>query len=177
MTPELSVATPISTERLDLVLLTAAWLHAYVEGEPLPELGFADPDGFLSGAHHVVGLRVGQLAREPTQEPWLLRAIVLRDSAIAVGYVNFHAPPDDRGMVEIGYQVLPAHRRRGYATEAAQGMWSWAARHDARVLRASVAPDNVPSLAIMRHAGFVAVGRQIDEIDGLELVFEKRVGA
>lgn len=61
MTPELSVAAPISTERLDLVLLTAAWLRAYVEGEPLPELGFADPDGFLFGADHVVGLRVGQV--------------------------------------------------------------------------------------------------------------------
>ena len=164
---------PISTERLDLVLLTGAWLHAYVEGDPLPDLGFTDPDAFLSGAEYVVNLRAEQLARDPGQEPWLLRAIVVRDSAIAVGYVNFHAPPDDRGMVEIGYQVLPLHRRGGYAAEAAQGMWDWAAGHGARVFRAAIAPDNVPSLAMVRHAGFVEVGQQIDDVDGLELIFEK----
>lgn len=80
-------------------------------------------------------------------------------------------------MVEIGYQVLAEHRRCGYATEAAQGMWDWAAQHGARVLRASIAPENVPSLALVRRAGFDEVGQQIDEIDGLELVFEKPVEA
>ena len=34
-------------------------------------------------------------------------------------------------------------------------------------------PDNEPSLALIRRAGFVEVGSQIDEIDGLELIFEK----
>ena len=42
-----------------------------------------------------------------------------------------------------------------------------------RVLRASISPDNEPSLALIRKAGFVEVGSQIDEIDGLELIFEK----
>lgn len=176
-TPDPAVGARISTERLDLVVLTATWLQAHVKGEALPDLGFFDPDAFLSGAQFVVNLRLEQLAHDPAQEPWLLRAIVLRDSATAVGYANFHAPPDERGMVEIGYQVLPLHRRRGYASEAARGMWDWAARHGARVLRAAVAPDNVPSLALVRNAGFVEVGRQMDDIDGLELIFEKEVPA
>ena len=167
---------PISTERLDLVLLDFAWLQSYVEGRPLPDLGFAAPDAFLSSCEHVAQLRAEQLSRDPAQEPWLLRAMVRRAASSAVGYVNFHAPPDDRGMVEIGYRVLPAHRRRGYATEAAHGMWNWACLHGAAVLRAAIAPDNVPSLAIVRSAGFVQVGQQIDDIDGLELVFEKQVG-
>jgi ribosomal-protein-alanine N-acetyltransferase len=174
-TPDPTAEAPISTERLDLVLLTGAWLHAYVEEHPLPELGFTAPDAFLAGTEHIVRLRAEQLAHDPAQEPWLLRAIVLRDSATALGYINFHASPDDRGMVEIGYQVLPAHRRRGYATEAAQGMWDWAARHGARVLRAAIAPNNVASLAMVHHAGFVEVGQQMDDLDGLELIFEKQV--
>ena len=170
------LAAPIQTDRLDLVLLTRSWLHAYVEGQPLPDLGFIDPDDFLAGAAHVVHLRADQLALDPTQEPWLLRAIVARATAVAVGYVNFHAPPDQRGMVEIGYQVLPQHRRLGYATEAAGGMWAWAARHGARVFRASVAPNNEASLAMVRLAGFAQVGSQIDDVDGLELVFERPAG-
>jgi len=169
------LAASIPTERLDLVLLTRVWLHAYVEGAPLPDLGFSDPDEFLAGGAHVVHLRAEQLAHDPGQGPWLLRAIVLRATGCAVGYVNFHAPPDERGMVEIGYQVLPRHRRRGYATEAATGMWEWAARQGARVLRASVAPDNAASLAMVRRAGLVQVKSQIDDVDGLELVFERPV--
>ncbi len=43
---------------------------------------------------------------------------------------------------------------------------------DVTVVRASVSPDNEPSLAIVRRLGFTQVGEQIDEIDGLELVFE-----
>lgn len=159
------------------MLLTGVWLKAYVEGDPLPELGFTAPDAFLSGLKDVARMRVEQLANDPAEEPWLLRAMVQRESATAVGYVNFHAPPDARGMVEIGYRVLPGHRRQGLATEAANGMWDWAALHGAKVLRAAIAPDNVPSLAMVHRAGFVQVGRQIDKIDGLELIFEKHVQA
>jgi len=39
---------------------------------------------------------------------------------------------------------------------------------------ASVAPDNVPSLAIIRKLGFVRTGQHIDPDDGLEHVFELR---
>jgi RimJ/RimL family protein N-acetyltransferase len=42
------------------------------------------------------------------------------------------------------------------------------------IVRASIAPGNTPSLRIAERLGFVQVGEQIDEIDGLELVFERR---
>lgn len=164
---------PIRTEQLDLVLLTHAWVRAYVEGTQLPDLGFCDPHDFLSGSEQVVHLRAEQLAIDPAEEPWLMRALVLRKTGTAVGYANFHAGPDERGMVEIGYRVLPAYRRRGLATEAADGMRAWAATHGARVLRAAIGADNHPSLAMIRRAGFVPVGEQVDDIDGLELVFER----
>ena len=157
------------------MLLDRAWLQAFADGSPLPDRGFADPDGFLAESEGLVRWRLQQIAADPTEEPWLLRAIVRRDEGLAVGYVNFHAPPDDRGMVEIGYTIVPSRRRQGYASEAALGMWAWAAAHGARVLRASIRPDNAPSLALIGKAGFIEVGSQIDEIDGLELIFEKPV--
>ena len=169
---ELDLAATIRTARLDLVLLDRAWLQAYADGKPLPDLGFADPDGFLAGSAELVRWRLAQIAADPSEEPWLLRAIVDRAEAVAVGYVNFHAPPDERGMVEIGYTIVPSRRRQGYASEAAEGMWGWAAEHGARVLRAVDQPRQ-RAVARAHPQGGLRRGRsQIDEIDGLELIFE-----
>jgi RimJ/RimL family protein N-acetyltransferase len=164
---------PIRTERLDLVLLAPSYLMATLSGEPRPDPGFADPLDFLAGAHDVVRRRLEQIAANAAVTPWLLRAIVVRDEGIAVGFLNFHAEPDASGVAELGYEVHPARRRRGYALEAARGAMAWAMDRGVRVVRASVSPANVASLAIVERLGFVHVGEQIDEIDGLELVFEK----
>ena len=175
------LGAPIRTQRLDLVLLPRAWLDAYAAGEPLPDLGFDDPYDVLRQKEGLVRMRTDQLAADPAQEPWLLRMMVLRAASgsdragSAIGYANFHAPPDERGMVEIGYQVEASLRGQGYASEAATAMWEWAARHGARILRASIAPDNAPSIALVRRAGFRPVGEQIDDIDGLEVIWEREV--
>jgi RimJ/RimL family protein N-acetyltransferase len=76
------------------------------------------------------------------------------------------------GRAEIGYTVLPAYRGQGLATEAAAGLVEWAWEQGERTVFASVAPTNPASLAVVRKLGFVQTGSQIDDIDGLELVFE-----
>jgi RimJ/RimL family protein N-acetyltransferase len=163
----------VVTPRLRLEVLDADAVLALADGRSLSQLGHDDPYAVLDSSAHVVRLRAAQLRENPEHAVWLLRLVVERSSGTAIGYVNFHAPPDADGMVEIGYQIVPAARRRGYATEAAHAMWAWAARHGARVLRASVAPHNEPSLALVARAGFVQVGEEVDEVDGLELVYER----
>ena len=63
-------------------------------------------------------LNLPQVLADPSVNPWLVRLAVLRETGEIVGLVNFHAPPDSDGMVEIGYRVIPAFRRRGYATRS-----------------------------------------------------------
>jgi ribosomal-protein-alanine N-acetyltransferase len=123
-------------------------------------------------------LRADQMSREPAWREWLVRAAVLRSEGQMVGHAGFHGPPGMNGpakadAVEVGYTVFPEFRGHGYATEAARALLDWAAeRHGIRSFIASVAPDNEPSLAIVRKLGFVQTGEQWDEEDGLELVFE-----
>lgn len=170
------LATTISAPRLDLVLLTRDWLESYGAGEPVPDLGFDDQDDVLRGHEGLVQLRAAQIAADPEQEPWLLRMMVLRAEGRgrAVGYVTFHGAPDDRGRVEVGYRVEAQHRGRGYATEAVAAMGDWAARHGARLLRASISPDNAASIALVRRAGFEVVGEQVDDVDRPEIIWERR---
>ncbi len=90
-----------------------------------------------------------------------------------IGHIGFHDPPGPEGKVEVGYTVWPEHRRQGYAQEAVEALFDWAEReHGIHRFVASVGPWNEPSLGLVRKLGFVQTGVQMDEYDGLELVFE-----
>jgi len=163
----------IAGPRLDLVLVTVDQLLARAASEGPVALGYDDPDDVLHPERSPLLFRVRQVSDDPSVNPWLLRLAVDRATGTIVGLVNFHDRPDAEGRLEIGYRVLPAYRRRGYAREMATTMWSYAATHPGvRTLVASVAPDNAPSRAIVEGAGFVHVGEQDDPEDGLERVYE-----
>ncbi|MEU7642317.1 GNAT family N-acetyltransferase, partial [Streptomyces sp. NPDC039016] len=86
---------------------------------------------------------------------------------------GFHGPPDEVGMVGIGYSVAPGFRRQGYARSTLiELLRRTAAETAVTTVRATISPDNVASLATISGFGFVEVGEQWDEEDGLELVFE-----
>ncbi|MFI5731805.1 GNAT family N-acetyltransferase [Kribbella sp. NPDC051587] len=117
--------------------------------------------------------RLRQLVDEPEAAAWIARAVVAEPEGVVVGYAGFHGPPDERGMVEVGYTVDPAYQRRGYATAMLGAMLERAAGEaGVQVVRASISPSNVASLATVAKYGFVHVGEEWDDEDGLELLFE-----
>jgi ribosomal-protein-alanine N-acetyltransferase len=121
-------------------------------------------------------IRLAQVAEDPRYLDWIARAALDVDEDQVVGHVGFHGPPDERGMVEVAYSVDPEVRRRGYATAMLEAALGWASRApDVSVVRASISPENEPSLATLRPFGFEPVGEQWDEEDGLELLFERPV--
>jgi ribosomal-protein-alanine N-acetyltransferase len=176
----------IASERLDLILLSPQAVEALLEGrrgDAEHELDAIIPAAWPD--EHDAGFlryRQRQLERTPQAEPWLVRAVILREPARAmIGHAGFHGQPgvngkQDPDAVELGYRIFEPHRGRGYGTEAARALMDWAAEAQGiRRFIASVAPTNEPSLAIVRKLGFVQTGEQWDEEDGLELVFERSV--
>ncbi|MGN6576256.1 MAG: GNAT family N-acetyltransferase [Nocardioides sp.] len=116
-------------------------------------------------------IRADQIRRDPAAADWVARAAVV--GGVVVGHAGFHGPPDADGMVEVAYSVDPAYRRRGYATAMLAAAIAWASADPAvRTVRASISPDNEASLGTIKPFGFVQVGEQWDEEDGLELIFE-----
>jgi RimJ/RimL family protein N-acetyltransferase len=140
-------------------------------------IGARLPADWPSAAARTLRRRVRQLEADASEQPWLLRAMIERGpSRLLIGRIGFHAPPDARGALEIGYAVEPAYRRRGYATEAVQAMLVWATReHHIRWFVASVGPTNVASLTLVKNLGFAQTGSQWDDEDGEELVYELRL--
>jgi RimJ/RimL family protein N-acetyltransferase len=165
--------TPPSVE---LTVLDADVLQALVGGDVAAAgaaAGVAIPAWFVADPW-LWTLRLGQLIGEPDHAPWLIRAVVSPDGVV-VGHAGYHGPPDARGMVEVGYEIAPEHRRRGYARAAVLALLAFAGEHGATVARASISPENAASLALVASLGFVRTGEQVDEIDGLELVFERQI--
>jgi len=142
-------------------------------------LGAALPSTWPGPAARTLRRRLDQLAPDPSLQPWLLRAMVLRaPKPRLVGRIGFHAAPDPRGALEVGYAVEPTDRRQGFALEAVRALFAWAhANYAITHFVASVSPTNVPSLALVRRLGFVQMGSQWDDEDGEELVFELDVGS
>jgi RimJ/RimL family protein N-acetyltransferase len=129
-----------------------------------------------AGALKLVRYRREQIANDPSWAPWSLRAIVLRDSGVMVGYVNFHGPPGVNdtatpNAVELGWTVFANHRRKGYATETARALMNWAAtEHGISRFISSTTPNNAPSLRVHEKLGFVRTGQIVDG----EIIFELR---
>jgi [ribosomal protein S5]-alanine N-acetyltransferase len=120
--------------------------------------------------------RLAQLEIDPSIRQWLGRLMIITDSSgtrRAIGTIGFHGAPDELGRLEVGYRVEPPYRRQGYAREAVRAMFDWAASaHGIHRFIASISPSNEASLRLTAGFGFRQTGSQIDEIDGLEYVFE-----
>jgi RimJ/RimL family protein N-acetyltransferase len=120
--------------------------------------------------------RATQVVDAPEDLDWVTGAIWDEDREVVVGQAGFHAAPDPDGMVEVGYGVDPAERRRGYARAVLLTLLERArSEPDVRVLRATISPENHASLGLIAQLPFVEVGEQWDEEDGLEIIFEMPV--
>ncbi|MCC6167642.1 MAG: GNAT family N-acetyltransferase [Caldilineaceae bacterium] len=170
----------IQTERLDLLPLGVPFLEAFLEGDAAGaarRLGHPLPPEWQPQAW--VSRRLAQLHADPTLEPWLLRAVILRTTGRMIGRAGFHTAPGPDylqpiapGGVEMGYEIFPAFRRQGYATEVVAALMAWAAQeHGVRRFVLSIRPDNLPSQRIAQHFDFHKIGSHIDEEDGLEEIF------
>lgn len=77
-------------------------------------------------------------------------------------------------MVEVGYAVEPSYRRQGYARAALEALLRRAAEEQGvQTVRATIAPDNTASYRLVAQYGFTEVGRQWDDEDGTEVIYER----
>jgi RimJ/RimL family protein N-acetyltransferase len=157
--------------------MTPAFIRAVLDGRRAEAGGLLDmivPDDWPDEDVRYLDLWLKDMIDAPQFAKWRARVLVPAEGeARMIGHAGFHGPPDDTGMVEMGYTIFPQFRGRGLATEAAQRLIDFAKESGATRIRVSVSPDNAPSLAMTKRLDLVQIGEQMDEIDGLELVFER----
>lgn len=175
----------IDSPRLHLIALSPIFLHASLNDDletASSFIGLDVPSDWLE-AKWLMEMRLDKMLGNPALEPWLLRAIGLRETKTMIGFIGFHTLPGADylnpyapGSVEFGYTIFPNYRGKGYASEAAQALMDWAIREKG-VTRfvISISPTNGPSLSIAQKFGFRKVGTFTDPEEGVEDVFLREV--
>jgi RimJ/RimL family protein N-acetyltransferase len=92
--------------------------------------------------------------------------VVHRERRCVIGTAGFKGAPDDAGMVEIAYGIVPRYEGQGYATEAAAALVAFAVDHGARLVRAHTLPVANASTHVLLKNGFRHVDSVVDPEDG-----------
>jgi RimJ/RimL family protein N-acetyltransferase len=110
-------------------------------------------------------------------DPWVFGfAVIHREDQCVIGAASFKGPPDEEGVVEIAYGIVPAYQKMGYATEAAASLVEFALeRVDVCSIRAHTMPDGNASMRVLVKCGFQLVGDVVDPEDGVVCRWERRV--
>jgi RimJ/RimL family protein N-acetyltransferase len=102
------------------------------------------------------------------------RAFAIRTAGdrVLVGGCEIRIDPDRVG--EVSYWVFPAYRGRGLASRALRLLVPWATDNlGVERFRLEIEHDNVASIRVATHAGFVPVGERLDDAGRMMLLFER----
>ncbi len=171
----------IITPRLSLRLMTEDFLEASLnenleKAESLIGLKLS-PDWF--DEKDLARIRLNDYRADSEYVKWGLWAVGLRETKKMVGYIGFHTKPNPEYLrefapnaIEFGYTIFFQNRRQGFAQEAVMGLMNWAVeQYSLENFVASVSPSNIPSTMMVKKLGFEKIGENIDEVDGLEIVY------
>ena len=146
----------LETPRLKLLPFTLELKKVTLfERDRLPEmLGIAVPDAW-PGADMLEALPhfIEAMEQDPLGRVW--DGIILNKAdRVAIGGIGFHGPPDEAGMVEIGYNIIPAYEGQGYATEMARRVIDWAFQMPGiERITVQCLDDNIDSIRVLEKVG------------------------
>ena len=161
------------TERLTCVPLSLVDYASFEAGEEPAWDGFTNPFKHLVEVPGPIVHRIPRVKADPSFAEIGLILAVEKSEKVIIGSAGFHDQPDENGMIEIGFGIVPEFQNRGFGKELLHGMWQMILQYpNVKTLRYTVSPENLPSMHIIKNLNFDLVGEQIDEEDGLELIYE-----
>jgi RimJ/RimL family protein N-acetyltransferase len=152
----------LRTSRLRLRLLSLDETRALLDGRVDPARPFAPGyplDGTLVAAamavrHEESGTPIGGFGQYQ---------VIRERDGLVIGDIGFHAPPDARGDVSIGFGIVPGARGEGFATEALRAMLDWAlAQPEVSSVHADTDYVNIASHHVLAAAGMRLVADEGD---------------
>ncbi len=156
---------PIQTARLVLIPGTQPLLEAELAGQAAlaRQMKVKVPESWPPSWYddEAISWMLERIQENISYETWGFRYFVLHgeEAGTVVGIGGYQGPPSKEGILEIGYSILPEYQRRGFATEAVEGLVR-RAFEDPQVVRiiAETFPDLLHSVGLLRKTAFRLVG-------------------
>jgi RimJ/RimL family protein N-acetyltransferase len=168
----------IETANLQLVACELEYLEAFMRdrhelGRLLNVTVLDGWPGFPESIPHIYE----SLKADPSALEWGYRLFVHAKDRALIGEGGYKGAPDKEGMVEIGYAIVPAYRRRGFAFEAARGLAAYAfSQPEVNFVQAHTLKDGTASIGVLEKLGMTLAGTAQDPDEGevLRWVVERK---
>ncbi|MCM3628164.1 GNAT family N-acetyltransferase [Paenibacillus glycanilyticus] len=99
------------------------------------------------------------LKKDPELLGWGVWYVSLAENNQVIGDIGFKGKPDNQGMVEVGYGIIPEMRNKGIATESVGAIIEWVFSSDrVKKVVAECLEDNVPSIKVLEKLGMRRTG-------------------
>jgi RimJ/RimL family protein N-acetyltransferase len=169
----------IETDRLVLIPCTREHLEAFARshGELGVMIDATVPEGFpVMPESFAYWLEIA--CRTPLPVGWANWIFIHKPNHTAIGDGGFKGAPDEQGEVEIGYAIIPAYRRNGFAREAARALVTWAFSHpDVTAVKAETLASGDASIRVLQSLGMEQTGEYDDPEEGKILQWRVSRGA
>ncbi len=161
---------PVETTHLKLIPCNPDILKSAIQGdEELARfLQVSVQDSWTAFGTGALQYSLDKLTESEEEKGWWSYFPIYKAENKLIGSGGYKGKPTTEGVVEIGYEIAPAFRNRGLATEMAKGLIENALK-DKRVQKiiAHTLGEENPSTKVLKKCGFEKVQEINDPEDGL----------
>ena len=157
----------MENDRIRLVSCGPEILRAAVAGaaELQAVLGVELADDWTEFGARIFRYSLAKLAEAPESQAWWTYFIIHKANQMLIGTGGYKGPPLE-GTVDIGYEIAPAYRNRGLATEAAKLLTQHALqKKEVQRVQAHTLVGPNGSTRVLEKAGFKFI-KALDSLDG-----------
>lgn len=158
------------TENLKLIQCDTETLKKAIEGNAAlsQKLGVIIPDNWTEFGIGALQYSLDKLSKNEEEGGWWTYFPVHKNDNKLIGSGGYKGKPTEDGAVELGYEIAPDYRNRGFATEMTKGLIEIAfkAKNVNLVMAHTLGHEN-PSTKVLRKCGFEKVEEINDPDEGL----------
>ena len=131
------------------------------------ELNLTVPENWSTFGYPAFRYALNVIENNPANAAWWMYLVIHSESQTLIGSCGYKGPPDDLGVVEIGYEVCAAFRNQGIATEITRQLLKKAFEDDRiNIVQAHTLAEENASGRVLKKNGFRFVEAVEDEEDG-----------
>jgi [ribosomal protein S5]-alanine N-acetyltransferase len=160
----------IETKSLKLIACDTEILRSAIEGNEVlaKKINVIVQDNWSEFGDAALQYSLDKLMESEEEKNWWTYFPVYKSENKLIGSGGYKGKPTPEGTVELGYEIAPAYRNLGMATEMTKGLIENAFRDERvkSILAHTLAEEN-PSTKVLQKCGFVKVAEINDPNDGL----------